>query len=118
MTKDIGSYIVHADGRVWSKWSQDWIKSKPFKNRYIRVKINNKRIPLHRLIAQCFLSNPLNHPEVDHINNNKEDNRLENLQWISAFDNRSKAHKDGLIPYSNGRSKQRRSQSPNLLNII
>jgi hypothetical protein len=122
MTKDIGSYIVHTDGRVWSKWSQDWIKPKPFKNRYIRVKINNKRIPLHRLIAQCFLSNPLNHPEVDHINNNKEDNRLENLQWISAFDNRSKAHKDGLIPYcygiANGRSKQRRSQSPNLLNII
>jgi len=122
MTKDIGNYIVHTDGKIWSKYKKDWIKPRVFKQRYVRVKINNKRIPLHRLVAQCFLSNPLNHPEVDHINNNKEDNRVENLQWISGFDNRSKAHKDGLIPYcygiANGRSKQTHSQSPNLLNII
>jgi hypothetical protein len=111
-SKDIGNYIVYSDGKVWSKYSQDWIKPRIIKNRYTRVKLSNKRIPLHRLIAETFLPNPLNFPEVDHINNNKQDNRIENLQWITKFKNRSKAHQDGLIPYcygkSNGRSKQNR----------
>ena len=112
--KDIGNYIVYTDGRVWSKYSENWIKPRVFKQRYIRVKIDNKRIPLHRLVAQCFISNPLNHPEVDHRNNNKEDNRVENLQWISGFDNRSKAHRDGLIPYhrdTTGRFKKALNKS-------
>jgi hypothetical protein len=121
-SKDIGNYIVYTDGKVWSKRKLIWLSSYKNHRGYSIVKIDGKQIRLHRLVAECFLSNPLNHPEVDHLNNNKEANHIENLQWISAFDNRSKAHKDGLIPYcygtANGRSKQNRIKFANLLNNI
>ena len=45
---------------------------------------------VHRLIALTFISNPLGLPEVDHINDNKLDNRAENLQWVTAKTNINK----------------------------
>lgn len=37
---------------------------------------------IHRLVAQAFIPNPENLPEVDHINTIRDDNRLENLHWV------------------------------------
>ena len=54
---------------------------------YIRVKLNGNYYAHHRLIAQQFIPNPDNLPEVDHINHIRTDNRIENLRWISASDN-------------------------------
>lgn len=59
--------------------------------RYLRVALskNNqtKWFSVHRLVAEAFLPNPENLPEVDHINNNEMDNRVSNLQWINRKDN-------------------------------
>ena len=41
----------------------------------------------HRLIAEAFVPNPNNYEYVHHINNNRLDNRLENLRWVSASEN-------------------------------
>lgn len=46
-----------------------------------------KRFAVHRLIAQAFIPNPNNLREVDHINAIKNDNRMENLRWVSHRDN-------------------------------
>ena len=56
---------------------------------YIQLNINGKCYTKHRLIAMQFIENddPLNKTEVDHINSNKLDNRIDNLQWISHSDN-------------------------------
>ncbi|MBQ8207049.1 MAG: HNH endonuclease [Bacilli bacterium] len=48
-------------------------------------------ITVHRLVANAFIPNPNNLPQVDHINDNKKDNSINNLQWITNEDNMKKA---------------------------
>ena len=46
-----------------------------------------KTFKIHRLVAETFISNPDNLPEVDHINTIRDDNRVENLRWVTHKEN-------------------------------
>lgn len=61
-----------------------------------------KRFLIHRLVANAFLPNPENKKEVNHINGNKKDNRLENLEWCTSSENRLHSYKHGLQPINKG----------------
>ena len=60
-------------------------KGYPFVCFYISGK--PKMRPIHRLVAMAFIPNPENKPQVDHINGIKTDNRVENLHWVTAYEN-------------------------------
>lgn len=63
------------------------------------IRLNNKatRQYVHRLVAQAFLPNPDNLPQVNHIDCNKENNCASNLEWISGSRNILHAHAEGRM---------------------
>ena len=47
---------------------------------------------VHRLVAETYIPNPHNYPEVNHKNENKLDNNVNNLEWCSTLDNLNHSH--------------------------
>ena len=85
-------YEISSFGRVksYAKTSTGIIL-KQFKNRkkypYYQVRIKNKVVSVHRLIAIAFIQNPDNLPEIDHIDGNTSNNHVVNLRWCSHREN-------------------------------
>ena len=69
---------------------------KPHHSGYIYVRVNIQKHALHRLVALAFLENIDNKPFVNHIDGNKTNNCLDNLEWVTCSENNSHAHKIGL----------------------
>lgn len=60
--------------------------------------VNNvkKTESIHRLMAEAFIENPLNLPQINHIDGNKLNNKLENLEWVTRSQNQKHAYSIGL----------------------
>ena len=73
---------------------------------YVRVGIYEnkiyKRYSIHRLVAEVYLPNPNNLPEVAHDNHIKTDNRVSNLKWSNHSDNMKENYKSGGVKPSKG----------------
>lgn len=64
------------------------------RNGYLRVKIKGKSYSVHRLIAEAFIPNPESKPQVNHIDLDRGNNRVENLEWVTASENISHRYKN------------------------
>lgn len=91
MYKDIpwcNSYMVNEDGEVYSKLSNKVLKQGYFRDGYVKYILHTsegrKTVKGHRLVAQTFIPNPNNYPQVNHKDGNRQNNNIDNLEWCTA----------------------------------
>ena len=110
-----GLYAASKDGRIWSypkprsSKNGKWLKQQKYTNSKDRIKPrlhynvplykNKKRklFQVHRLIAQTFVPNPSNLPQINHKDCNPLNNNIDNLEWCDGFGNMQHAAVMGLI---------------------
>ena len=96
---DYPNYLIYRDGRVWSKNRKRFKKNQTHVDKRIgkenRMVITiqlckngkQKTFYLARLLGIAFIPNPLNLPEIDHIDRNSLNNDLSNLHWVNRSQN-------------------------------
>ena len=100
-------YSVSTEGEV-RKDTTNYILSQSSQQDYkfVGLIINGrqKRMRVHRMVALAFIDNPDNKPYVNHINGNRSDNNVENLEWVTPSENTQHAVDTGLFKSSRARA--------------
>lgn len=102
-----GLYEVSTLGRVRSMHNGGKVL-KPYMTGkqppYPTVQIDGKNKKVHRLVAEAFIPNPDNLPQVNHLDGDKANNCVTNLEWSTNRDNVNHAFASGLAPCGESRS--------------
>lgn len=80
------------------------LKQHPDKRGYLRVKPKNITQKVHRLVAQTFLVNPENKPQVNHKDTDKTNNKADNLEWSTQEENMQHAVQAGIYKNNFGKA--------------
>ena len=86
-------YSVSNYGRIWSHRNKRCLNPILTNKGYLRVHLSKngktETFSVHRLVAMAFIDNPEKKPTVNHINEIKTDNRVENLEWATMAEQNS-----------------------------
>jgi len=124
-----GLYAITEDGKVWSypKSSRNnkgmWLKQQHIKKERVNGTVytiasvglrkdkERKLFLVHRLVAETYIPNPENKPQVNHIRENSLLNFVDNLEWATQSENMIHAQKNGLLSQSTEKQIQARSKN-------
>lgn len=86
-----GLYGITEDGQVFNYKTQKFMKQRQDKDGYYRLSLTKEGKQytrfIHRLLAEAFIPNPKNLPLLNHKDENKQNNSLDNLEWCSCWYN-------------------------------
>lgn len=111
--KDVVGYEeyfqVSNTGKIFSKRSNKELKLhtnkkgyKVFATKFGGREGGNKAFRVHILVAQSFIDNPENKPTVNHIDGNKSNNHVDNLEWATNKEQMEHAVENGLNNFNEG----------------
>ena len=85
--RSVDRTVKYKNGKIVNRKGRE-LKPKMDKGGYATVQLSKNGITktwkVHRLVAETFLPNPDNLPQVHHLNHDRTDNRAENLQWVTS----------------------------------
>ena len=131
-----GLYAVTKNGKVWSYPKSHSSKDGIFLKQQIYINKKNRSVPhkqllvglwknrkrkmcqVHRLIAQTFIPNPENKPDINHLDGNPLNNNVDNLAWCTKSENIQHAIKNGLIDNFTEKCKRIRSENGKKMGAI
>lgn len=117
-----GLYQVSNLGNIKSFWHKKEVIMKQMNNNgYSQLNLYYcglaKKFYVHRLVAKAFIPNPENKPQVNHIDGNKQNNNINNLEWVTNIENEKHAIKLGL-KYQKGESHPSNKLTENEARVI
>lgn len=105
--KSLDRQIIRSNGTGY--FVKEKILKSSLRNGYPCVSLHSdkgRKKYTHRLIAEAFIPNPKNKPEVNHINGIKNDNRIKNLEWATYSENIKHAYNTGLRIHNVGKGEK------------
>lgn len=116
--KEFKDYTIDTEGNVYSKRKHKYLKQTINKYGYCKVMLQKdkykKMYSVHRLVAEAFIPNYNKLPQVNHIDGNKQNNHVANLEWCTAKHNMNEAVRTGL--FDNCKKIQKENAVKNNLN--
>lgn len=103
--KNHPNYLITVEGKVFSLKTMSFLKLSNRGDGYHTVHLDKKFYRVHRIVADTYIPNPENKLEVNHIDGNKQNNMLCNLEWVTRSENIQHSFDTGLRPISDALRK-------------